>query len=334
METIAEDIPVPMQLQVTLEKDNMNQSDSSAKDNIDKMEPSGVVYDFACIPKSMYLTAPKDFTSTVEPLRPPTSVNDMMNLKKATRERLRQQRYRKLRDKARNDLFTNPEKYIPSTECTNETTEEEIMFLESFRSAARKTHHADDNVKDTCVMRTESSSPSPKSSRGKCYHERSTSPSLRTGNSYNSMTSKENNNILTNNHIPVSPSAGNKKKKKKKFIPPEPRQLPPVTKPNSPPKSRPEVFKFPPQKIPSPRELASSPRLLAAMTLFQNKTDEFGYSSMSDTDGDDADPEHIELVKELDKEKRRRKREEAEYRYYIKHMEGLTSDQVACSTKS
>jgi hypothetical protein len=286
-----------------------------------------VNYDFASIPKNMYLKEPRE--PPVEVARGPTSVSDMLKLKLATRERLRQQRWRKQREQGRNDLFTNPDKYItintlPADNTQHdEDTSEEVQFLESFRGASRKPDFSGQS-NDPAATRASAGSPQKgKTARGgqdrnKCK-----------GSSCQSTSSKAISGAVSSSKQRNKPP----QQQQQQFIPPSAKPLPSLGTTKPPPPPRPEVFRLPAQKIPSPRMLASSPRLLAAMTFLQKDTiDEFGYSSFSDNDDEEADPEHVQMAKQLEREERRQRREEAEYKNHMKMMETLSTDQVGLST--
>jgi hypothetical protein len=301
-----------------------------------------ICYNFESIPKSMYLKEPSVPPAVAS--RGPTSVSEMLKLKNETRERLRQQRWRRQREKCRNDMFTNPDKYITSPRNREEASDE-VLFLESFRVAARKPEAAESlsSLPDRSKSRGRSregegegdvssrsrgnATVSPRKSKSK-----SKSPGKSARGIKNSTRLSVDFQSTDNSHCdPVNSSSSSppKNKKQKKFISPYPKPLP-ALRPKSPPKPRPDVFLLPAQKIPTSAMLASSPRLLAAMTFFQKESvDEFGYSSYSDNDDEEEiDPEHVLLAKQLEREERRLRHEEAEYRNHIKFMETLSTDQV------
>lgn len=309
----------------TEDQDHTHQMDETTRAVSEKNksfveEESPVAYDFASLPKSMYLRASLE-PPVEEPARGATSVSAMLQLKHATRERLRQQRREKQREKGRTDMFTNPEKYLVAAtarsgnneenDSASATVTEEMLFLESFCAASHKLDNA--SVKQSDPVSDRGSSVSPRKGAN--------------------IPSQPPHDGVSSGCDPLTPQ---KKKKKPavKFIPPTPKPFPAIhSRPKSPTKTKPqpEELKFflPAQQMPSPRMLAASPRLLAAMTFFQKETiDEFGYSSYSDNDEDEADAEHIRVSKQLEREARRRQHEEAEYRSYLKYRETLSTDEV------
>lgn len=290
-------------------------------------------YDFASLPKSMYMKAPA-VSPVEEPTRSPSTVNDMLKLKLATRARLREQRLRNKRDVGRTDIFTNPEKYInPCDASVNATdgTSEEMDFLETFCAVARSKHvHVDaDAAGDSRGCRLSSSrlnsckSPPKKESIDIPPVKRLAARSTK------------------GQHVVFESEGSEDEEVKKKKKPPKKTFIPPCFKPlpslgassdplSGPPLAGPEVlFRMPAQKIPSPRMLASSPRLRAAMTFFQTEViDEFGYSSFSDNDAEEAYSEHIKIAKQLEKDRMRQQREEAEHKNYVRLMESITTNEV------
>ena len=302
------------------------QEKSNLESNVQDETPT--TYDFTSIPKSMYQRAGAQ-RPPEEPVRGPTSVNDMIQLKLATRERLRQQRWKKQREKGRIDMFTNPQKYIaPSSGNVDmkleEVASEEKLFLESFCAATRKPDLVD--KRGASVPGRPNFSVSPRKGPTSPSHNNPSNTTIP------SPVKHDTTGQAGADHSPHTTSIPPPTKKKKnvvKFIPPTPKPLPVISRPKSTAKPPPDVFLLPTQQMPSPRMLASSPRLFAAMTFFQKETiDEFGYSSFSDNDEEDVDSGHVQMAKQLERETRRQRREEAEYRNYLKFMESASTEEV------
>jgi len=284
-------------------------------------EANAVTYDFSSLPKSMYMT--KSAPPPVEvSLRGPTSVNEMIKLKEATRARLRRQKGLQQRDKGRSDLFTNPDKYIALSDDV-EASSEEVLFLESFKNASRKSDLTDAGDKSAGSPSQKSPKKSPRKSPRKIPQKRLRNDIVdRPGSSHQLLSAP--------GGVAGVPTSPMRKTKTRPFIPPGPKPLPSLSKPKSPPKPRSDVFMLPAQRFPSPRQLSTSPRLMAVMSSFRNiAVDDLGYSSFSDADDDDVNPEHVQMAKQLEREERRARDEEAKYQIYMKIMESFTSDEIA-----
>ena len=286
------------------------------------LEQSEVTYDFSSLPKSMYMKAMPPPPAQDISQRGPTSVNDMMKLKQATRERLKQQRLQQQRGCGRNDLFTNPDKYLtPSSSADGD--QEEVLFLENFRATTRQVDQpksARDVLSTTDRSDALSGSPGKHKSPKKSARGGRSSPSLKLAHTATTMNTH---NTHDRSHSPTHDQ------QKKKFIHPGPKPLPVIARPCSPPKPRPEVFLLPAQKVPSPRHMSPSPRARNPTHSIINHATEtdFGYFSQSDDEGD-VNPLHIQIAKQLENEERRLRDYEAEYKNYIKFMETLSTDQV------
>jgi hypothetical protein len=252
----------------------------------------------------------------------PTSINDMMKLKQATRERLKQQRLQQQRGCGRNDLFTNPDKYLTPSSSTD-GDREEVLFLENFRATTRQIDQPK-SARDVLSTTDRSGALS-----GSPRKHKSPKNSTRGGPGSPNHTLTQTATTMNTHNAHDRSRSPTHKQQKKKFIPPGPKPLPVIARPCSPPKPRPEVFLLPVQKVFSPRHMSPSPRARNSTHSYINHATEtdFGYSSQSDDEGD-VNPLHIQIAKQLENEERRLRDYEAEYKNYIKFMETLSTDQV------